>query len=245
MQPHSGAAIILHTRNYGEADRIVTFLTAEEGVCKGFARNARSSRKRFGPALEPFCQTVCHWSAPRHGELLSLTEVELRDLRAGLRRDLPTLALAGYGCEVVEGLAGHCHGHREIFALLSAFLDHLAGDGASAEARLLLELRLLFLSGYAPHLLHCSACNSTLSGSSAAFAADRGGSLCTACGRGVRPVAVGTLGTLSRISRTPLQQFDGFRLSPLTLSESRRILDEALRLHLPHPPKSLAFLDLV
>ena len=53
MKPEVSSAIILHHTDYGEADRIVTFLTPDHGRLKGFARAARKSRKRFGAALEP------------------------------------------------------------------------------------------------------------------------------------------------------------------------------------------------
>jgi DNA repair protein RecO (recombination protein O) len=245
MNLHSSDAIILRHLDYGEADRIVTFLTAEHGRLKGFARGARKSRRRFGAALEPFAQVRLFWNAPRSGELVSLREAELLDLRAGLRSDLAAIALAGYGCELTEELLGEGHGHPEVFALLAAFLDHLAAGGPQPEARLLLELRLLHLCGYAPHLLHCSLCGETLRGSQAAFDAGRGGSLCLACAGGAADlrVALPTLGTLARSLRTPPTLFAGFRFSPATLGEGGLILADALRRHLRRPLRSLAFLE--
>jgi len=245
MHLHASEAIILHHLDYGEADRIVTFLTPDQGLLKGFARGARKSRKRFGPALEPFAQVRLHWSSPRSGELQSLREAELLDLRAGLRQDLTAIALAGYGCELLEALLGEGHGHGEAFALLTAYLGHLAGGGASPEVRLLLELRLLQLAGYLPHLLHCSLCGETLREAQNAFAAEVGGSLCPACAvrAPARPVALGTLGTLARVLQTPPTLFAGFRLSPQTLAEGGAILGTALRPHLARPLKSLPFLE--
>ncbi|HBT84066.1 MAG TPA: DNA repair protein RecO [Desulfuromonas sp.] len=244
MPIQSAEAIILRHLDYGEADRIVTFLTPEHGVKKGFARSARNSRKRFGAALEPYASVRMHWRA-RGGELLTLREAELLDLRAGLRADLAALALAAYGCELTEELFWEAHGHREVFALLAAYLDHLASAGGEASARLLLELRLLNLAGYVPHLLHCSECNVTLTPGGAAFAAGRGGSLCRSCaGSGpARTVALGTLGSLARSLLTPPTAFAGFRFSPQTLGEGSALLAEALRLHLHRPLRTLAFLN--
>lgn len=245
MNIHAFDAIILRHLDYGEADRIVTFLTAEHGLLKGFARGARKSRRRFGAALEPFAQVRLHWRAPRAGDLQSLRESELIDLRTGLRQDLAAIALAAYGCELLEALLGEGQGHGEAFALLAAYLDHLAGGGARPEARLLFELRLLQLAGYVPHLLHCSLCGETLRAAQAAFAVEHGGSLCLACAGGTpgRPVALGTLGTLARVLQTPPTLFAGFRLSPQTLAEGGAILGAALRPHLARPLKSLPFLE--
>jgi DNA repair protein RecO (recombination protein O) len=242
MKLFAAEAVILRHLDYGEADRIVTFYTAEHGVMKGFARNARKSRRRFGAGLEPFARVLLQWAAPRSGDLTSLRDAELLDLRAGLRNDLLALTLAGYGCELTEALLGDHPEQGEGFALVNAFLDHLAGGGSAAEARLLFELRLLEVAGYVPHLLHCSECTTGLAGPRVAFDAARGGSLCSACGPGAIELDLLTLGTLARILRSPLTAFAGVRLSPRTLAEGGALVAGALRLHLPRPLKSLAVL---
>lgn len=238
-------AIVLRHLDYGEADRIVTFFTPRHGRLKGFARGARKSRKRFGPALEPFAQIRLFWTAPRQGDLAVLKDAELVDLRAGLRRDLVAVALAGYGCEVLEGLLGDGQEHPRAFQLLRAFLDHLALRGGSPEARLLFELRLLAEAGYAPHLLHCSACGGALADGETAFDVGRGGSLCRACAGSAAPLRADllTLGTLARCLRAPPTLFDGYRLSPRTLREGGEVLAAALGHHLQRPLKTLPFLQ--
>lgn len=242
MHPHQCDAIILHHLDYGEADRIVTFLAPELGIGRGMARHARNSRKRFGPALDTFARVRLHYSAGR-GDLLTLREAELIDLRDGLRRNYDAITLAAYGCELVEALCGQSDDHSDTFLLLEAFLDYLNRLGPTPEARLLLELRLLFHAGYAPHLLHCAECNAQLAGEEILFDVVRNGSLCRTCAPtgATQRVALGTLGTLARIARTPLTAFDNFRLSPRTLDEGGAILAAALRLHLTRPLKSAAF----
>ncbi len=242
MQIQSSEAIILRHLDYGEADRIVTFLTPDRGRMKGFARGARKSRRRFGAALEPFAQVNLQWTAGR-GEMVSLREAELLDLRAGLRIDLGRLALAGYGCELVEELLGEAQGHPGSFSLLESFLGHLALAGPSAEARLLFELRLLQEAGYVPHLLHCSACMLPLSAPQAAFDPARGGSLCPGCAGSARRLSLGTLGSLARLLRGPTTAFAGIRLGKTTLTEGETALTAALRLHLHRPLRTLPFLE--
>ncbi len=242
MQLHVSDAIILRHIDYGEADRVVTFFTPQLGRCKGFARGARSSRKRFGAALEPFSQVRVHWKGGGSG-LPSLREVELVDLRVGLRSDLHALALAGYGCELVEELVGDDPGHEDVYRLLVAFLDHLAAAGPSPSARLLFELRLLNLVGYIPHLLHCAECFGALP-DEVVFDAARGGSLCAACAppAGGMHIAATTLGSLSRLLRGPLTRFADVTLGARTLAEGGAALAAALQLHLPRPLRSLRFL---
>ncbi|HKL24822.1 MAG TPA: DNA repair protein RecO [Desulfuromonadales bacterium] len=245
MKLNVSSAIVLHHTNYGEADRIVTLLTPDYGRIKGFARHARKSRRRFGASLETFAEVRLHWKLRPGSDLASIQEAELVTLRAGLRNNLETLALAGYGCELSGALFDEAVGAAEIFLLLKAFLDHLNLAGASPEARLLLELRLLSVAGYVPHLQHCAECNAGLPAGTVGFSADRNGSLCDACGGSKARLCIDrmTLGTLGRILQTPLESFTGFRLSPLSRREGLLITGDALRCHLPGVIKSQAFLD--
>ncbi|MDF1581299.1 MAG: DNA repair protein RecO [Desulfuromonadales bacterium] len=246
MHIHSDEAIILHSRDYGEADRIVTALTRNHGLLRGFARNARKSRKRFGPALEPFALLKLIWNPPRSGELSSLREAEILDLRTGLRRDLPTLALAGYGLELTERLTPEGDLHTEHFALLNAFLDHLGAVGAAPTAKLLFELRLVQLAGLMPHLLHCAICNAPFTEDIVPFSAGYGGGICATCATGNDgpPVNVATLGSLSRCLRAPVTVFADLHLGATTLREGGSILGAALAAHLDRPLASSAFLQL-
>ena len=48
MRAYSVDALVLRTYRYGEADRIVVFLTEDRGKKRGVAKNATESRRRFG-----------------------------------------------------------------------------------------------------------------------------------------------------------------------------------------------------
>jgi len=244
MIPEVSSAIILQHTDYGEDDRIVTFLTPDHGRIKGFARAARKSRKRFGAALEPFSEVRMHWVKRGSGELVNLRDAELVTLRSGLRRNLETLTLASYGCELTEVLFDESGIGVEVFQLLQAFLDHLDVAGFSVEARLLMEIRMLSLAGYVPHLQHCAACFGPLPDGPVSFSAAADGSLCPGCdgGRAVLKVDRLTLGTFGRILQTPLTRFADFRLSPLSRREGLALLGDALQLHLHRPLKSLEYL---
>ncbi len=245
MKTLKNPAIIIRHLNYADADRIVTFLTREFGILKGFARGARKSRKRFGTALEPFSEVVLYWTEPAGGSLAALKEAELVNLHLGLREDLALVSLAAYGCELVEGLIGEGQAQPQVFDLLKAFLDHLSHNPPSWETRLLLELRLLALAGYSPHLLHCSKCGKTFREEVIYFETSQGGGLCLQCipSREVLSVSLLTLGSLARSLQTPATLFEGFRFSPRTVREAHTVLQQVLFHHLISPLKSLSLLD--
>lgn len=235
-------ALVLRHIDYADADRIVSLFTAEFGIQKGFAKAARKSRKRFGAALESFSQVKVQWREGR-GNLWLLQEMELLNSRSGLRTDLPRLALASYAVELVELLLEENQPHRQIFELICAFLDYLEQGGELASSRLLLELRLVYLLGYIPHLLHCSECLKIFADEPIRFDAARGGSLCLDCAAvDGMTVGLGTIGSLARSLNVTHRQFSGFHFGEQTLQEGGQILTQVLNTVLPRAPKSLKFL---
>ncbi len=239
---HRTEALVLRHVDYAEADRIVSFLTADHGLQKGFARSARKSRKRFGASLEPFSQVNVHYRSGR-GSLWTLQEVELIASRSGLCGDLQRLSLASYGVELVELLSEESEPHPPIYHLLCSYLDYLNSDGDGPVARLLFELRLVYLLGYIPHFLHCSDCLRIFHDESVRFDAARGGSLCLTCaGQAGLPVSLGTIGSLARSLNVAATRFEGFRFGVQTLTEGSAILAQVLAQVLPRLPKSLKFL---
>lgn len=237
-----GEAIVLRYTDYGEADRILSLLTADHGVQKGFAKSARKSRKRFGAATEPFTRATFHWSEGR-GNLWSLQDAELVDAHYGLRTDIKRLALASYCIELVELLLQEGEAQHLVYQLVCSFLTYLDQKGTPETARLLFELRLIYLLGYMPHLLHCSECLRIFNNELIRFNALRGGSLCLECaGNDGVDISLGTVGSLSRTLKVAHDQFQGFNFGVKTLQEAQFILQQVLGTVLPREPKSLKFL---
>jgi DNA repair protein RecO (recombination protein O) len=240
----SSPAIIFRILFYGEADLIVTFFSQDAGLLRGFAHNARRSRRRFGGRLEPLAEVELSWSDASRGGLLTLQEAQMRFLHLELRRDLEVITLASYGCELVEGLCAEGEPYPEIFAMLHAFLGHLEQFPASPEVRLLLELRLLSLCGYAPRLSACCRCGAPLTAETVHVDIP-GGALCPFCAKSAlngRTVSLVTLGTLFRSLQVPFTVFDGFHFGTQTLQEARLIVTPLVRHHLRFVPKSLALM---
>ncbi|MDX2494189.1 MAG: DNA repair protein RecO [Desulfuromusa sp.] len=241
--PQRCEALVLHHINYGESDMILTLFTAQYGLQKGFAKSARKSRKRFGAVLDPFTQAVFQWKKGR-GAFWLLQEAELITSRFGLRGDFQRLALASYGVELVTLLLEEGESHQLIYELLCSFLDYLEQGGVGLSARLLFELRLVYLLGYIPHLLHCSECLKIFDNEPIRFDANRGGSLCLDCAGSVGlSIDLGTVGSLARSLKVSHQQFEGFSFGQKTLQQSALILNQVLQQILPREPKSLKFLS--
>ncbi|MBI4644586.1 MAG: DNA repair protein RecO, partial [Deltaproteobacteria bacterium] len=69
MTSRQTPAIVLQVRDYGEADRLVNFLTPDAGRVSGVAKHAKKSRRRFANCLDPLNRVVFHLSPRAKGDL--------------------------------------------------------------------------------------------------------------------------------------------------------------------------------
>ena len=148
--------VVVGRSDYGEADRIVVFLT-EEGRLSAFAPAARRSRRRFGGATEPFTSVHIELGRPRREGLQTLSSLEIVLSRWALAQDLERFALAAYACELsarlaVEGVP------TGLLPRLEAVLDALLRDPPSRAQRRSFELGVLCELGYQPELRRCVRC---------------------------------------------------------------------------------------
>jgi DNA repair protein RecO (recombination protein O) len=184
LRAHRIEALVLRSIAYGDADAVVQLLARGRGRIAAFVRGARTSRKRFGGALEPF-QRIEALLAEREGqELWALREARVIEGHGRLREDLHRIAHAGYAAELAHDLTRAGEPADGLFALLDEFLTRLEA-GAATSARLrALELGALEAAGLAPELSACARCGEEVPPGRAAFDPDAGGIVCSRCAQG-------------------------------------------------------------
>lgn len=240
MQPEMMQAFVLSAIDYGDADRIVTLFTLEHGRIRAFARGARKSRKRFGPALEPFAGIAVQGRI-KEG-LSSLHQADTRSLFPGIRGSLDRIAHALYACELVEGITPEGHPLPRLYRLLSAYLEHLETEAATGDDRRFFEINLLNILGYRPSLENCSRCGSSFD-NGGALLLHAGETVCRFCSATGRVLSVQTLATLAACLRTG--RFGLIPFPPDTLRQAGDLLDDAIAAHTGRRLKSLEFLNQV
>lgn len=182
------AGVVVGHVDLGEADRIVRLLTPAEGRVDALARGARTSRRRFGAALEPGTRVVLTLTQGR-GSLPTIADVEVVQLARRPREDLDRLLLLHHGCEVTSHLSEAGASMERELGLLEVWLDLLEGDPAPGErARLAFEAKALTFAGLAPSLRRCARCGEPLD-DPARFDLEAGGGVHARCGEGVAVLA--------------------------------------------------------
>jgi DNA repair protein RecO (recombination protein O) len=231
-------SFVLTSLDYGDSDRIVSLFTLEHGRIRAFARGARKSRKRFGPALEPFARIDAQ-ARVKEG-LSSLQQADIVSIYPSIRADLGRIAHALYACELVDVITPEGHPLPRLYRLLAAYLDRLETETAIEDDRRFFEINLLNILGYRPSLETCSRCDSPF-GDAGAWLQDGGEAACRFCCASGRPLSLVTLKTLSACLRTG--SFGQINFPTASLQQAGHLLDEALSAHGGRRLKSLEFLQ--
>ncbi len=146
--------IVLKTTRYGEADLIVSILTAEGARLQLFARSALKSKKRFGGGiLEPtrYIQVSYEDRRSRMGgesDLHTLREANMVEAFEGLRTDYSRLELALALVQSVYSIVRQGDaGSPEIFNLLGNALRAAQTSKELTRLRVHFDIRLLASQG--------------------------------------------------------------------------------------------------
>jgi DNA repair protein RecO (recombination protein O) len=173
-------AIIISSMNLGEADKLVTFFSLDQGMLKGVAKNARKSFKRFGAGLESFTLVRLLLYEREHQEMARIESAEIIEQHPGIIADLGCSAAGAVMLELVREMSPLGERNAQAFLLLSYIL-HLLDAGKDPLFLLsIFKIKFLSLVGYQPKLDHCLSCGIQPKGEMV-FLGLKGGILCPDC----------------------------------------------------------------
>ena len=226
-------AIVLHAFDYLETSRIVRLMTREAGVQSVIARGARSSRKRFGTALDLFAQGNVEIHIRPNRELQSMASFETTRARPQFARDVGRFTAGSMIAELALR-ASSDESAQGMFDSVELALDNLAAADAQETigAGLAGAWHMMATLGFTPSLDSCANCHAELSPSAdAAFSHSAGGVLCARCAG----LASGTR-SIPATARDALREWMSGSTAPrLTSPESRahqRLFREFFLAHL-------------
>lgn len=190
MRTYSADALILRTYRYGEADRIVVFLTQDRGKRRGVAKHATVSRRRFGAALEPLTAGRVTYVERETRDLVRLDRIEVQagPWRAAQGRAsedaVQVLGHAAYFAELLDEWAPDGLPNERLFRLGAAVMAGLANGGSVEALARYFEYWLLQLEGVYPRLEVCAHCGEGSWRHGAALLMAQRVFVCQACGAG-------------------------------------------------------------
>lgn len=198
-------AIILSRKDWGEADRLISSFSNENGKVKFVARGSRKLKSKMAGHIEPFS----------HGKYF-LARGKSLDVLAGAEAIIPNHKLidnlnlykdASYVCELVDLTQEENHADKELFALIQECLDTLP-KLSDPDRKIVLryfEYKLLSRLGYRPNFFICKKCQQKLI-EKESYTGDFEGVFCDNCAHAGGSISKDTLKILRIAGEKPLSE---------------------------------------
>lgn len=227
------SAVVLRHGDWGEADRLLTLYTREQGMVRALAKGVRKMTSRKGGHLQPFTYVTLQLAKGR--DLLIVTQVETVNAFLTLHDNLEKTSYAAY---IVELLLRFSYeeegGNPTIFRLLTETLDRLEKEEDSWLAIRYYEMRLLDAVGFRPQLFACANCGREILPEDQFFSFTSGGVICSRCGEGLpglMKISIEALKYLRHFQRSSYR--DASRANPSSeVKKEAEVLMQAYFTHL-------------
>ncbi len=171
-------AIILQTRDFGEADVLTLFFSKELGRMSGIAKNARKSRWRFAGHLEPLSIAELVLRPRKKDNMVWIDESWVRFAHLNLRRDINAVSWAEYFVELTCSFLPEGQPDIQIYEFLVLFFRELDTSNSTPVKLIMDELRFLGLLGYRPRFDLCPICGKELVQGETAYFDPKAGGAC-------------------------------------------------------------------
>ncbi len=236
-------ALVLRSRNLGEADRVLVLFSAECGKFEAVVKGARRQRSRFVGNTLPFNYFEGLFFTGKN--LDSLSQVELVHSFSRLREDLSRFAYASFWVELVDGFLPVEQEAEELFRFLLAAFIVLEKTDDVEMVNLAFLARLLKYLGYQPELDCCTCCG-RIPESNQFFSAETGGLICSDCSlqyRNLAPVNPELLNWFSLLREADLREVQHLKTGKNDRLKLFALLSDFIENRLERPLKSRVFLD--
>jgi DNA repair protein RecO (recombination protein O) len=221
-------ALVLKHADWGEADRIVTLFTRQQGKIRALGKSVRKIRSRRAGHLEPFTHVTLQLA--KSHDIPIITQAETIHSFGTLRESLEAIGLASYVVELLDKFTYEEGENLSLFNLLLKTFERLTTPDLDLQLVIrYYEVRLLDYAGFRPDLVHCVSCGAAIQPEDQFFAPGSGGVLCPRCARetdsrGAIPISKDALKYLRHLQRSPFPDALRAHPSPEHHREMERIL---------------------
>jgi DNA repair protein RecO (recombination protein O) len=224
-------AVVLRSFRFGEADRVLHLYTLDRGRVGALAKGIRKTKSRFGARLEPLShvELMLHQGS---GELQTVTGVDLVRSHHATREEQYRLGVGLVGAEAMLRLFTEQEANARAFQALTRFLD-LLDDVQPAASRpaldalaLSFQLKLLWVSGYLPHLTSCANCGAE-NGRLIGYSPKAGGAVCRDCADGALSLSPTGIAAIEALLARPLAEAHGVGLTDRSARDALAVITAA------------------
>ncbi|MDQ2910226.1 MAG: DNA repair protein RecO [Actinomycetota bacterium] len=226
-------AVVLRSFRLGEADRVLHLYTLDRGRVGAVAKGVRKTKSRFGARLEPLShvELMLHQGG---GELQTVTGAQLLGSHHTAREEPYRLNAGLVGAEAMLRLFTEQEANERAFRALTRFLDLLdelepVGRASTDPLVLSFQLKLLWLSGYMPHVTSCAECGAETG--LAGYSPRAGGAVCQNCANGALPLSYEGLLGIEGLLQRPLAEAHAAGLTERAAREALGVITASYEYH--------------
>lgn len=149
--------LVIMEKCVGESDRLVTVLTKQRGVLRAFAQGA--GRLKNGKLSATRLFSYSRFTIFEGRDKYIIDDAVPIEVFFELRKDIVSLALGQYFCELSGALAPEDAEAGDFLRLiLNALFFLCRGTRPAPVLKAIVEMRMLSLAGYMPDLVCCAEC---------------------------------------------------------------------------------------
>jgi DNA repair protein RecO (recombination protein O) len=220
MALHDSEAIVLRTYPLGDADRLVSLLTRDQGRLRGVAQGARRPKSRFGASLEPLTYLRVTYYERETRELVRISQCDILESFLDVHQDYRSSMALALIAEITEAVLPEREAQDAAFRLL---LHVVRGIRQTRQVSLPLGYFLVWtmrIAGWLADLDRCSGCRRETAGQPLYWSLSLPGLYCGLCRRpGMHALSPDSLAAARRILTAPLDELAADRNSPRITSE--------------------------
>lgn len=242
MPTYKTQGIIIKRKNYGEADRLLTLYTQNDGKIVVIAKGVRRSKAKMVGHTELFYLQNFQLAEGKTWDIVAGAEI-IKDF-ANIRSKSKLTNRAYFLAELVDSLTHESEPHKEIFDLLQSSLTKLDRE----RNKLVLayfSFKILSFLGHKPELNNCVKCRQKISPDINYFSNLMGGILCNNCCKsdlGSIRIGVPTIKIIRLFDQCGIDLLDKLTVDDKISKELGGIMINFTQYILEKPIKSIRFL---
>lgn len=243
MPRFQGPALVLRTWDVGESDLLVSFFERERGRCRGIAKGAKRSKRRFGGLLSPFLLIQMEAFEKPGNPLVRIEGCTLLRYYASLHADLKKILIGCCLLEFMERVLPEGEGTQAFFDLLNETFACLDEQEDPDPLLWIFFAKCLELLGVRPQLRICIHCRRPLGKTGVfGFSVPQGGPVggcCVRKGTVTHRIHSESLALVDRWLDSPFREAARLEIPRNVLLEVARVLEAFISYHVVREVRSL------
>ena len=240
MALYQTEAVVIGARNWGEADKMMTFFTRERGLVEAVAFGCRRPRSPLAAGMQLFSYLELQLAEGRR--LDTVKQIQLKCHYKKLSEDLSVMAYGALVAEVLREFMPAGVPEPKLFATLLEILTAFESRNPRVTA-LAAVLQILEFTGLQLRYEHCIHCGKPIV-DSGGLSLKEGGALCKNCGEeGLIPFSEDLRRTILALRDFDWEETDALKLQGRFIMQAERITLNHLRNLLGHNLKAMEFIN--